>query len=68
LRLPTPFHLPLLLVISTEIGDSNWLDTARPRPGGDGRVVLMSHETGEEQREWPSIAEFLEELLTAEAE
>jgi hypothetical protein len=59
---------PLLLVISTEIGDSIWPDTARPKPGGDCRVVLMSHETGEEQREWPSIAEFLEELLTAEAE
>jgi hypothetical protein len=58
----------LLPVMQTEIGDSVWLDTARPRPGGDCRVVLMSHETGEEQGEWPSIAGFLEELLTAEGE
>jgi hypothetical protein len=58
----------LLLAMATEIGDSIWLDPARPKPGGDCRVVLMSHETGEEQREWSSIAEFLEELLTAEAD
>jgi hypothetical protein len=58
----------LFLVMETEIGDSIWLDTARPKPGGDCRVVLMSHETGEEEREWLSIADFLEELLTAEAE
>jgi hypothetical protein len=53
----------MLLVIETEIGDSIWLDASRLAPGGDCRVVLMSHETGEE-REWPGIAEFLEELLT----
>lgn len=53
----------MLLVIETEIGDSIWLDTSRPALSGDCRVVLMSHETGEE-REWPGIAEFLEELLT----
>ncbi len=57
----------LLLVMATEIGDSIWLDPARAKPGGDCRVVLMSHETGDEQREWSSVAEFLEELLTAEA-
>lgn len=54
-----------LPVITTEIGDSVWLDTARIKPGGDCRVVLVSHETGEEDREWPGVAEFLEELLTA---
>lgn len=58
----------LLLAMTTEIGDSVWLDTARPKPGGDCPLVLMSHETGAEQREWPSVAEFLEELLAAEAE
>jgi hypothetical protein len=62
-------YLPdsLLLAMATEIGDSIWLDPARPKPGGDCRVILMSHETGEELREWSSIAEFLEELLAAEA-
>jgi hypothetical protein len=54
----------MLLVIETEIGDSIWLDTSRGAPSGDCRVVLMSHETGEQEREWPGIAEFLEELLT----
>ncbi|HEV3263751.1 MAG TPA: SMI1/KNR4 family protein [Gemmataceae bacterium] len=58
----------LLLAMATEIGDSIWLDPARPKPGGDCRVVLMSHETGGERREWSSIAEFLEELLTAEVD
>jgi hypothetical protein len=28
------------------------------------RVVLMSHETQDEDREWTSVAEFLDELLT----
>jgi hypothetical protein len=57
-----------LLVVQTEIGDSIWLDTRRKKTGGECRVVLVSHETGEEEREWPSVAEFLEELLTAEAD
>lgn len=56
-----------VLVVQTEIGDSMWLDTRRPKQDGDCRVVLMSHETGEELREWPSVAEFLEELLTPDA-
>jgi hypothetical protein len=58
----------LLVVLATEIGDSVWLDTARPKPDGDCRVVLMSHETGEEEREWLGIADFLEELLTDDAD
>jgi hypothetical protein len=58
----------MLFIIHTEIGDSIWLDTAQPKRGGDCRVVLMSHETGEEEREWDSVADFLEELLTAEDE
>jgi hypothetical protein len=57
----------MLLVIETEIGDSIWLDTSRLAPTGDCRVVLMSHETGEE-REWSGIAEFLEELLMPAAD
>jgi hypothetical protein len=54
--------------MATEIGDSIWLDPARPKPGGDCRVAMMSHETGGEEREWSNIAEFLEELLTAEVD
>jgi hypothetical protein len=54
----------MLFIIHTEIGDSIWLDTSKPKPDGDCRVVLMSHETGDEERDWPTIAEFLEELLT----
>jgi hypothetical protein len=58
----------LLAVMSTEFGDSVWLDTSRPSGNGDCRVVVMSHETGEEAREWPTVAEFLEEVLTAHDE
>jgi SMI1 / KNR4 family (SUKH-1) len=54
----------MLFIIHTEIGDSIWLDTAKQKSDGDCRVVLMSHETGEEERDWPTVAEFLEELLT----
>jgi len=54
----------MLFIIHTEIGDSIWLDTAKAKPDGDCRVVLMSHETGEEERDWPTVAEFLEEFLT----
>jgi hypothetical protein len=55
----------LLAVMTTEFGDSVWLDTSRLHGNGDCRVVLMSHETGE-AREWPTVAEFLEEVLTAQ--
>jgi hypothetical protein len=55
-----------LQIMETEVGDSIWLDTSRQAPDGDCRVVLMSHETGELEREWSSIADFLEELLTPE--
>jgi hypothetical protein len=55
-----------MLVMQTEVGDSIWLDTARLQSEGDCRVVLLSHETGGEERTWPSIAEFLEELLASE--
>ena len=57
----------LLAVTTTEFGDSIWLDTSRTGGTGDCRVVLMSHETGEEQREWSSVEEFLEEMLTSTA-
>lgn len=49
------------LVMQTELGDSVWLD-AKPRDT-DARVVLISHETGTEERAWSSVAGFLEELL-----
>src|SRR5262249_32984931 len=55
-----------LLIMQTETGDSIWLNTSRQTPDGDCQVVLMSHETGELEREWSSIADFLEELLTPE--
>jgi hypothetical protein len=53
-----------IAVMTTEFGDSVWLDTSQPNGDGDCRVVLMSHETGEESREWHSVAEFLEEVLS----
>jgi hypothetical protein len=57
----------LVEVMTTEFGDSFWLDSSRPYGIGDCRVVMMSHETGKEQREWSSVAEFLEEMLTSSA-
>jgi hypothetical protein len=54
----------LLVALQTEIGDSIWLDRAQQKPDGDCRVVLISHETGEEEREWSGVAAFLEELLS----
>src|SRR5262249_17507312 len=54
------------LVVQTETGDSIWLDTQRKKTDGECRVVLVSHETGETEREWPSVAAFVEELLTSE--
>ncbi len=56
----------LLPVIETEIGDVVCLDTAALAPDGDCPVALVSHETGEREREWASVAEFLEELLAGE--
>jgi hypothetical protein len=58
----------LLPVVETETGDSVWLDTSRQRSNGDTGVILLSHETGGTEREWSSVAEFLEELLTASGE
>jgi hypothetical protein len=58
----------LLSVMGTEFGDSIWLDTSRAGKAGDCPVVFMSHETGGQQREWPTIAEFLEEALTPQEE
>ncbi|MBI3410795.1 MAG: hypothetical protein HY040_20860 [Planctomycetes bacterium] len=54
-----------IVVMTTEFGDSVWLDTSRPSGRDDCRVTLMSHESGVEQREWSSVAEFLEEVFTA---
>jgi hypothetical protein len=48
----------LVLVMQTEIGDSVWLDRRTLKPDGDCRVVLMSHETGEEEREWSKCGRF----------
>jgi hypothetical protein len=58
----------LLSVMRTDFGDSIWLDTSRAGKAGDCPVVFMSHETGGQQREWPTIAEFLEEALTPQEE
>jgi hypothetical protein len=54
-----------LLIVQTQTADSIWLDLRQKGPNGDCPVVLMSHETGEAEREWTSVAEFLEELVTA---
>ena len=54
----------MVFVMTTELGDSIWLDTGKEIANGDCRVVMMSHETWAEERDWPSVAEFLEELLT----
>ncbi len=54
----------MMFIMTTELGDSIWLDSAKPMLGGDCRVVMMSHETWSEERDWPTVAEFLEELLT----
>jgi hypothetical protein len=54
--------------VETETGDSVWLDTSRRRSNGDTGVLLLSHETGGTDREWSSVAEFLEELLTSSGE
>jgi hypothetical protein len=56
----------LVVIMQTEFGDSVWLDPSRQAAEGDCRVVLMSHETGEPEREWSSVADFLEELLLPE--
>jgi len=58
----------MVFIMTTELGDSIWLDTAKETANGDCRVVLMSHETWAEERDWPSVAEFLEELLTERQE
>jgi hypothetical protein len=54
----------MMFIMTTELGDSIWLDKAQEKPGGDCRVVMMSHETFDEERDCPTVAEFLEELLT----
>ena len=67
-EISAPLPRGFVLIVQTETGDSIWLDTKRKRPDGDCRVLLVSHETGQADREWPCAAAFLEELLTADGD
>jgi hypothetical protein len=58
------FSRSMVPVILTEVGDYVSLDTSKQIADGDCRVFLISHETGEAEREWGSVADFLEEVLT----
>jgi hypothetical protein len=54
-----------LHVVHSAIGDYICLDLSSAKSNGDARVLLVSYETDETDREWGTIAEFLEELLTS---
>lgn len=56
----------LLWVGETEFGDAVALDTSTVTKDGECRVVLMSHETMDVDREWNTVAEFLDEVLAEE--
>ena len=62
------FPQSIVPVLLTEVGDYVSLDTSKRDADGDCRVFHISHETGKADREWVSVADFLEELLTAEGE
>ena len=52
-----------LPVVDSETGDYIGLDSSSIRPDGECRVMLLSHEEPAVEREWASVAEFLEDLL-----
>jgi hypothetical protein len=52
-------------VVHSELGDFICLDPSSAKSKGDARVLLVSHETGETEREWSTIAEFVEELVAS---
>jgi hypothetical protein len=55
-----------LHVVQSQIGDFICLDTSTQTKDGDCPVLLVSHETGEVEREWDNVATFLDELLASE--
>lgn len=59
------FELPpgLLHVADSQIGDYIGLDTKSVGADGECRVLLVSHESQDVEKEWPTVAEFLEDLL-----
>ena len=60
------FPRHLLHFANTGMGDFLSLDTSKVTADGDCPVVLMSHETYEPERTWPSIPEFLAEVFEPE--
>jgi hypothetical protein len=52
-----------LHVVQSQIGDYICLDVSKQTQNGDCPVFLVSHETGQVEREWATVAAFLEELL-----
>src|SRR5262249_14741455 len=61
-----PNHL--LHVVQSQIGDYICLDTSKETKDSDCPVVLIGHETNEVERQWDSVASFLEELLASNSE
>ena len=53
-----------LFVSHSLTGDSCVLDLSAPGDEGECPVLCISHETQQPERTWPSIAAFLEEVLT----
>jgi hypothetical protein len=53
----------LLWVGETEFGDSVALETAKMTAKGECPVLLVSHETFDVDREWDTVAAFLQEVL-----
>lgn len=66
IELDPEFPRHLLHFAFTGSGDFLSLDTSKVTADGDCPVVLMSHETYEPDRTWPSIPEFLAEVFEPE--
>lgn len=64
--LASEFEGRLLVVGETEFNDCLALDAGAQSEGGDCRVLLISHETLEVDREWDNTASFVEALLQTE--
>jgi hypothetical protein len=60
------FPTHYLHVVESQLGDFICLDPSSLTDKGDCRVLLISHETMAVEREWDSIAAFLEDLLEQE--
>ena len=58
----------LLHIGSVPNGDFISLDVSTLDLTGDCNILLISHETLTPEREWGSVADFLEEMLTMETE